>query len=688
VKRLLTIVMFASVALAQSVQVQSGKPAPGTVQMQSGTPRAVTGILTINGDPGPNITINGLNGITVSSGGPGIININGSGTGGFTASGDLSGTASVQQVIGLLSHPLPALSPGFLEWNGTNWVFGAGGTFVPTSPFTITNAGNSFTITVPPTGNPVLSSTTGGLNIASLFVTNLAGTGVSCLQTDALGNVSRTNAACGTGAGGITGPATTTVGHMALWGNTTGTTLTDGGAVPSPGTSFTAGGDLSGSATSQQVIGIHGTSVPTPGTAGFLEWTGSAWAFSAPSGTGIASINGNTNTAQTISNGSGITVDSTTTPGTTVITNSQVNPRSCVPGGVSPTLTLTCTPQTTGPYTEGEAYSFSFPTGFGLLGSLSATISVDGRGAIAINAGRAISLPSVPATGFRINATYTATPTPQFLIGCPTEYNPGAYGASVPMIGGGVGVCPPTNVFWRMTNTNPLMFYSSSLATPSYIGGASGAITGPGVSSSVSSVIFSPSDIKTANSDAVYTGGRGLFKGSDYYVTSITTTGQTIQTGPVEVRPGLANINTGSNIIIQINNSQFEVGGLRGITLPGGSAVCVTGSAPAAGFGPVYGPCTPAQLHRWVGIFQPGANGWGMSTLIVVQGDSMFASFASVTWTAGDFICLDAANTASNGTFAYFLDSTTDCPAGEQAGIVTFTDTAAGTAHYGVIARR
>jgi hypothetical protein len=48
------------------------------------------------------------------------------------------------------------------------------------------------------------------------------------LATDGNGNI-----IAGTG-GGITGPGTTTVGHLALWGNTTGTSLTDGG-LPSTG---------------------------------------------------------------------------------------------------------------------------------------------------------------------------------------------------------------------------------------------------------------------------------------------------------------------------------------------------------------------------------------------------------------------------------------------------------------------
>src|SRR5208283_4978949 len=41
--------------------------------------------------------------------------------GGFTAGGDLSGTGSSQQVIGLLTHALPSLTTGYLNWTGSAW---------------------------------------------------------------------------------------------------------------------------------------------------------------------------------------------------------------------------------------------------------------------------------------------------------------------------------------------------------------------------------------------------------------------------------------------------------------------------------------------------------------------------------------------------------------------------------------
>lgn len=68
---------------------------------------------------------------------------------------------------------------------------GGGSSSGGTSPFTISNGINSLVFTVPTTGNPVISSTSGGINVASLFVTNLSGSGIRMLHADALGNVTR-----------------------------------------------------------------------------------------------------------------------------------------------------------------------------------------------------------------------------------------------------------------------------------------------------------------------------------------------------------------------------------------------------------------------------------------------------------------------------------------------------------------
>lgn len=63
----------------------------------------------------------------------------GSGGGSFTAGGDLGGTNTVQEVLGLLSNPLPSLSVGVLGWSGSAWQFETVGTGNVQAPSTLTN---------------------------------------------------------------------------------------------------------------------------------------------------------------------------------------------------------------------------------------------------------------------------------------------------------------------------------------------------------------------------------------------------------------------------------------------------------------------------------------------------------------------------------------------------------------------
>ena len=61
--------------------------------------------------------------------------------------------------------------------------------------------------------------------------------------------------------------------------------LSVGGTCTGCGSGSTPGGDLSGNATSQEVIGILNNALPSL-SVGALTWTGSAWAFSSGSVTG------------------------------------------------------------------------------------------------------------------------------------------------------------------------------------------------------------------------------------------------------------------------------------------------------------------------------------------------------------------------------------------------------------------
>jgi hypothetical protein len=332
----LTVVLLPVLAMAQAGTLQVNQ---GT-QTSSGAAPVTTAITSINGATQAAHTIQGAGTVTVSTNtATGVTLVTGTAGGG-------GGNAT-----SILGQTVPPLVTGFLEWNGSAFVWGtpSGGGGAPTNPFTITNGGNSFTITVPPTsGNPVLSSTSGGINFASLFVTNLAGTGNSLLQVDSAGNVTRGNTVnLGTNRLQLNVAATATSGIlMQEAGTATGQNpVLD--VMTNPGSSAipfiaTAGGPSKGlGVTSTGDVSLEGGSnlyLHTLTNAASLA-TNAQGMVVAGGGSGITSINGNTNAAQLITAGTGISVDFTTTPGTTVINNT-----------VTPTITHPVVPLAAGTY--------------------------------------------------------------------------------------------------------------------------------------------------------------------------------------------------------------------------------------------------------------------------------------------------------------------------------------------------
>lgn len=190
--------------------------------------------------------------------------------GGFVAGGDLSGSSSVQEVVGILDNPLPPLSPGFLQWNGTNWEFNAG-----TGSFTAAGdlSGNSVSQEVIGLlSNPLPGLSTGYLNWTGSVWALSPSSGIFTAGGDLSGSASSQE---------VIGLLT-----HALPGLTTGFLNWTGSAWALSATSgsFTAGGDLSGTSSSQEVIGILTHAVPAL-SAGFLQWTGSVFQWGSPSGT-------------------------------------------------------------------------------------------------------------------------------------------------------------------------------------------------------------------------------------------------------------------------------------------------------------------------------------------------------------------------------------------------------------------
>jgi len=98
-------------ATGSSGSVPNGGGSSPSYCMTLGTSGLLLGAPTGGGEGAGTLNATGLyvNGVAVG--------------GGFTAGGDLSGTSTSQEVVGVLSHALPSIATGFLNWTGSAWAF-------------------------------------------------------------------------------------------------------------------------------------------------------------------------------------------------------------------------------------------------------------------------------------------------------------------------------------------------------------------------------------------------------------------------------------------------------------------------------------------------------------------------------------------------------------------------------------
>ena len=182
----------------------------------------------------------------------------GSGGGSFTAGRDLAGSNTLQTVIGLRGRSLSSNAPTtgqVIAWNGTQWI--------PTTPSTIGSAGGDLTGTYPnPTianlqGNPLSASSP---SVGQILTWDGAAWIPSSLSSAASGDLS----------GNYPNPIVSGLQGRSVLSTlpTLNQVLTWNGAAWAPAASvaFTAGGDLTGTSSSQTVIAINGATVPVSGT--------------------------------------------------------------------------------------------------------------------------------------------------------------------------------------------------------------------------------------------------------------------------------------------------------------------------------------------------------------------------------------------------------------------------------------
>lgn len=87
-----------------------------------------------------------------------------------------------------------------------------------------------------------------------------------CVQFDASGNAADAGFSCGSGSGTVSGPGSSTVGHIATWNNTGGTSLADGGALATVATSGSASDLATGTLPAGRMPALTGDVTTSAGT--------------------------------------------------------------------------------------------------------------------------------------------------------------------------------------------------------------------------------------------------------------------------------------------------------------------------------------------------------------------------------------------------------------------------------------
>jgi hypothetical protein len=415
------------------------------------------------------------------------------------------------------------------------------------------------------------------------------------------------------------------------------------------GTGCSTGGDVGGPCGAQEVVGILSNPLPVLAT-GFLNWTGSAWAFSSA---GISSV--------TINNGTGITGGGTGSTFTLAVTspvvlNNQANvftagsKQSVTPSATTAGLRLVGVTADPSSLASGDIW---FRSDLPFLNWYDGTITQS-----LMNQSTLVTLAQLndgtPATG-RMPYEATGGGSLAWLPPGTTGCYLGLSGASLPSWDG--NLCSVTG---SPNNLN----YNGTITATKFIGtgpyylsspAAGGALTLPGASLSAlavdSSGILNESILNAAFTPVTLgSGGAGA-------LTKWTGTNTTGSANAVESTNGMQ---PHENVDLQLNQLTFE--GATAGTYTAGMLACVTATN-------TIGNCASGAGNlAYIGVLIAKN---GTAPQYVTLGNVNVTSHLSASFTAGDYVCTDASNAGvvtDNGT--------TVCGAGtKQVGIVYTTDT-------------